>query len=47
MSQTPKRIVISLDEDQRKALDKLKEKTGSPLAFMIRKAIDQYLKAVK
>jgi hypothetical protein len=47
MSATPKRIVISLDEKQRKALDKLKETSGSPLAFMIRKAIDQYLKSSK
>jgi predicted DNA-binding protein len=38
------RINISINEDQRAGLEKLSKKTGAPLAEVVRRAIDLYLK---
>jgi predicted DNA-binding protein len=39
-----KRTALFLKEEQRKKLDVLSEKTGAPMAELIRRAIDKYLK---
>ena len=39
-----KRTALFLEEDQRKKLLTLSEKTGAPVAELIRRAIDEYLK---
>jgi predicted DNA-binding protein len=39
-----KRTALFLKEEQIKKLQKLSEKTGAPLAELIRRAIDEYLK---
>lgn len=41
---TMKRTALFLKEDQVKKLQKLSDKTGAPLAELIRRAIDEYLK---
>jgi hypothetical protein len=41
---TMKRTALFLKEDQVKKLQKLSVKTGAPLAELIRRAIDEYLK---
>jgi metal-responsive CopG/Arc/MetJ family transcriptional regulator len=38
-----KRTALFLKEDQVKKLQKLSEKTGAPVAELIRRAIDKYL----
>jgi predicted DNA-binding protein len=38
------RINISIDKDQRAGLEKLSKKTGAPLAEVVRRAIELYLK---
>jgi len=38
-----KRTAIFLKEDQHKKLQTLSEKTGAPVAELIRRAIDKYL----
>jgi predicted DNA-binding protein len=38
-----KRTALFLKEEQIKKLQKLSEKTGAPLAELIRRAIDRYL----
>ena len=38
-----KRTALFLEEDQRKKLLALSEKTGAPVAELIRRAIDKYL----
>ena len=40
---TMKRTALFLKEDQVKKLQKLSDKTGAPLAELIRRAIDRYL----
>ena len=40
---TMKRTALFLKEDQAKKLRKLSEKTGAPVAELIRRAIDKYL----
>jgi predicted DNA-binding protein len=44
---SPKRIVITLEPEQRKALDKISNDTGASIAFLIRRSIDKYLAEVK
>jgi len=39
-----KRTALFLEEEQLKKLVKLSEKTGTPVAELIRRAIDKYLK---
>ena len=39
-----KRTALFLKEDQLKKLQALSEKTGAPVAELIRRAIDEYLK---
>jgi predicted DNA-binding protein len=39
-----KRTALFLKEEQIKKLQKLSEKTGAPLAELIRRAIDRYLR---
>lgn len=39
-----KRTALFLKEDQVKKLQKLSTKTGAPVAELIRRAIDEYLK---
>ncbi len=41
---TMKRTALFLQEEQVKKLQKLSDKTGAPLAELIRRAIDVYLK---
>ena len=41
---TMKRTALFLKEEQSKKLLKLSEKTGAPVAELIRRAIDNYLK---
>ncbi len=43
----PKRIVVTLEPRQRAKLDRISQDTGASLAFLIRRAIDMYLKKVK
>ncbi len=38
------RINISIDKEQKAGLVKLSKKTGAPLAEVVRRAIDAYLK---
>jgi predicted DNA-binding protein len=38
-----KRTALFLKEDQLKKLKRLSEKTGAPLAELVRRAIDKYL----
>jgi predicted DNA-binding protein len=38
------RLNINISEDQKTRLEKLSEKTGAPLAELVRRAIDLYLK---
>jgi predicted DNA-binding protein len=40
---TMKRTALFLKEEQIKKLQKLSDKTGAPLAELIRRAIDRYL----
>jgi predicted DNA-binding protein len=40
---TMKRTALFLKEEQLKKLQKLSEKTGAPVAELIRRAIDKYL----
>ena len=40
---TMQRTTLFLKEDQRKKLQALSEKTGAPVAELIRRAIDKYL----
>jgi predicted DNA-binding protein len=40
-----KQVSIYLTHEQHERLLKLKEKTGAPVSEIIRRAIDQYLKA--
>jgi predicted DNA-binding protein len=40
-----KQVNVYLTHEQHERLLKLKEKTGAPVSDMIRRAIDQYLKA--
>lgn len=47
MKKTPKRIVVTLGTKQRADLDAISQETGASLAFLIRRAIDMYLKTVK
>jgi len=42
-----KRYNVYLDQDQIKKLQAISEKSGAPIAVMIRRAIDAYLKRVK
>jgi len=37
------RIAIRLEEDYRKKLDDIRDKTGKPISELVRKAINQYL----
>ncbi len=39
-----KRTALFLKEEQLKKLQKLSEKTGAPVAELIRRALDEYLK---
>ena len=39
------RINISINESQRAGLEKLSERTGAPMAEVVRRAIDAYLDA--
>ena len=39
-----KRTALFLKEEQLKKLQKLSEKTGAPMAELIRRALDEYLK---
>ena len=41
------RIVVTLTKEQMAALDKIKQDTGAPLAYLIRRALDLYLRKVK
>ncbi len=41
---TMKRTALFLKEEQIEKLQKLSDKTGAPLAELIRRAIDRYLK---
>jgi predicted DNA-binding protein len=41
------RVSIYLSQKQKTDLDKLSEKTGAPMAELVRRAIDAYLKANK
>ena len=43
---TPKRsaLIVHLDPEDRKALEKLSEKSGAPLSELIRRAIKAYVK---
>lgn len=36
-------ILVKLDDQQKEELFKIRNEEGTPIAFMIRKAIDQYL----
>ncbi len=36
---------VFLDREQKQALEKLSAKTGAPVAELIRRAVDRYLKA--
>jgi len=38
------RVVVYLDSEQRKNLDKLSAKTGAPLSEILRRAVDGYVK---
>jgi predicted DNA-binding protein len=40
-----KQVNVYLTHDQHERLIKLKEKTGAPVSELIRRAIEQYLKA--
>ena len=40
---TMKRTALFLEEEQLKKLQKLSDKTGAPVAELIRRAIDRYL----
>jgi predicted DNA-binding protein len=40
---TMKRTALFLEEEQIKKLQKLSQKTGAPVAELIRRAIDKYL----
>lgn len=39
------RMNVYLNPEQKKALEQMAEKTGAPVAELIRRAIDAYLKA--
>ena len=41
------RVSIYLSPKQKEDLDKLSDKTGAPVAELVRRAIDAYLKANK
>lgn len=41
------KMMLYFREDQRKALEALAEKTGAPLAELVRRAVDMYVKAQK
>ncbi len=41
------RTVVYLDAGERKALDRLSEETGAPVAALVRKAITEWLKKNK
>jgi len=47
VKKAPKRIVVTLAPAQRAKLDRISKDTGASLAFLIRRAIDFYLKKVK
>jgi hypothetical protein len=38
------RTVVYLDKSEREALEKISEKTGAPVAALVRKAIAEWLK---
>lgn len=40
-------VSVYLTHEQHERLQKLKEKTGAPVSELIRRAIDQYLKAAE
>lgn len=42
-----KTINLFIEEDQKKQLQDRKEKTGIPISFQIREAIDLYFKSIK
>jgi predicted transcriptional regulator len=46
MVMTPRRIktIVHLDPEDRKALERLSEKSGAPLSELIRRAIKAYVK---
>lgn len=41
------RVNMYFSSEQKEKLDKLSEKTGAPVAELVRRAIDAYLKANK
>jgi predicted DNA-binding protein len=41
---TMKRTALFLKEEQLKKLKKLSEKTGAPVAELVRRSVDEYLK---
>jgi hypothetical protein len=43
---TPKRkpLLVYLDPEMRKGLDKLQKQTGAPLTELVRRALDRYIK---
>ena len=42
-----KRTALFLKEDQVKKLQRLSDKTGAPVAELVRRAIDEYLERLK
>jgi hypothetical protein len=43
-TQTKVRMVFYIDRPQRQALDRISQKTGAPVAELIRRAVDSWLK---
>jgi predicted DNA-binding protein len=44
---TKLRMNVYLNDEQKKALEKLSDRTGAPVAALIRRAIDAYLASRK
>ena len=38
------RVVVYLDDAQRKTLEKLSTRTGAPMSELLRRAVDEYVK---
>jgi hypothetical protein len=43
----PVRTVFYMEPDHRKALDAISTKTGAPLAELLRRAVEMYLKSAR
>jgi predicted DNA-binding protein len=45
--QLTERLIVMVDKPTRKSLDKISNETGASLAYVVRRALDQYIKRIK